>query len=1026
MADFDLFELVGLAFDPPESNAKQVQKKIDQKKTELGSALGRVTQQIEKDNIQAQLDYLNAITTQILSPDGKKLISSAFKPLADEKTAEEISALSAAVDLLAMTGRHTVTSAEIRDQKKKTRLSADHVKSVYTDAGFEVIDIDPLAAFPKFPTNADRIYSELAALRKTKDPNPNGADTSVVADLYFFAAYISDGGETAAQYRSMDTKAIWELFDGASRRFSQRNDNLGKLCGSLSAAAKQYVFNTEENRAAYERYLVYRSEELTALFSKIKRLDPESLENSKFADPCIKIISQYFPDYQEALAIYNKEGNCGYIPPVWKYTIKCSSCFQISTFESETEAKKANACKNCGKPLFKKCDKCGKLVPVQADKCPYADCGYVFASAELFSRFFQKAEETFRKSDFDAARQYLFQARSAAPGEKAQTDQLARQIDKEEALLKEPINRLRQLINERKFSTARAELGGIIKKFPNLNVTEFEQTISGELARADRLFSATGSDTASKKADACITILMQCADYPPALAFLRATAPLPSGSITVTPVSSKGVMNVSWGHSTEQGVSYRLIRKTGKTGASSENDGDILADKTTNTSFTDERVKPGLTYTYSVFTVRRDVYSSPVSRTGMLYADVKNCHVSQRGAGVRITWDSPDNSHGATVIRICDGKSATLTESAHGSYEDSGTQYGKTYTYRVLANYEGGNRSAGVETVITPLPTVDSFSIRASQVKDNVYKISWSVKQRGIDLRVMVNGQLLAESKSDDGCAQVALPREAYCKISVLAASGGKWIASENNIEVNTYTSCPIDKKETVLEESLISGRNGNSYRIDLKIRLAGAIPSNAAAFYCAVRTTKSENRWAALGDIGKSADIQRISLDSYRKNGYIPYQDFVVNESAFFVSVFTCYNVDGKEIISEPQKMKIDRPLNANLFWSVSHGIFDGMKLMIELSGNKPIEYVPELLLCVCEANQFIASHDDKNAQLVMRIPSVELDPVVTEYRKTYPVKTDIPVKYLKKCKFFLFEEDTSSGDHIMLRWRQGFSGKI
>ena len=135
---------------------------------------------------------------------------------------------------------------------------------------------------------------------------------------------------------------------------------------------------------------------------------------------------------------------------------------------------------------------------------------------------------------------------------------------------------------------------------------------------------------------------------------------------------------------------------------------------------------------------------------------------------------------------------------------------------------------------------------------------------------------------------------------------------------------------------------------------------------------------------------------------------------------------MDGKEIISEPQKMKIDRPLNANLFWSVSHGIFDGMKLMIELSGNKPIEYVPELLLCVCEANQFIASHDDKNAQLVMRIPSVELDPVVTEYRKTYPVKTDIPVKYLKKCKFFLFEEDTSSGDHIMLRWRQGFSGKI
>ena len=420
------------------------------------------------------------------------------------------------------------------------------------------------------------------------------------------------------------------------------------------------------------------------------------------------------------------------------------------------------------------------------------------------------------------------------------------------------------------------------------------------------------------------------------------------------------------------------------------------------------------------------MYSLPVSKTGMLYADVKNLHVSQRGAGVRITWDSPDNSRGATVVRTCDGKNITLTDAAYGSYEDSGTQYGRTYTYKVFANYDGKNRSSGIESIITPLPTVDSFSIRAVQVKDNIYKISWTVKQRGIDLRVMVNGKLSVEAKSEDGTVHATLPKETFCRISVLAYSGGKWVNSENSIEVNTYSSCGIDKEATSMEESMISGRKGISYRIDLKIYLSGQIPSNVSAFYYTVRTAKSTNRWATPEEIGKSPDIQKVSLATYQKQGFIPYQDFVLNETTFFISVFTCYSEGGKEIVSEPQKMKIDRPLNANLFWSVSYGMFDGLKLMIELSGNKPIEYVPELYLCVCDAGQFIASQNDKNAELVMKLSSVDLDTPVTEYRKSYSVKTDLPAKYLKKCRYFLFEQDTTSGDNIMLRWKQGFSGKV
>lgn len=1028
MANFDLFDMVGLAFDPPETNAKQVKKKIDRKREEIGSALGRETQQTNRDAFQAQIDYLDGIVVQILSPDGKKLIDSAFKPLADKKTADELSALSATVELLVLTGGHTVTESTVRHYKKESRLSVEHVKKVFIDAGFEIIDKDPLVAFPKFPTNADRIYSELAALRRTKDPNPNGADTSVVLDLYSFAAYISNDVENIALYRAMETKELWAIFDPASRKYSQRNDDLGKLCGSLSAAAKTYVFNSDENRAAYERHLLYRSSELTKLFATLKKAPDTTLQNPRFADPCIECICEFFSEFDVALAIYNKEAELDppYIPLEWKYVIKCSACGFVSQFESETEAMKANACKNCRRPLFKKCDKCKRLIPAQAERCPYNDCGYVFASAALFSKHFQQAEAAFRRSDFNVARQFLFKAQTAAPGEKQRIAQLSKQIDEEEKVLKEPINRLRQLIAEHRYHTARIELGTIIRKYPNLNIEEFNQIISEELIKADERFSTTANLSVSKKADVCISILMQCVDYPPALSFLQATMPLPCSSITVMPVSDAGIINISWGRSVEQGVSYRLIRKLGKDSISSEKDGEILIDQTTMTSFTDEGIKPGRAYTYSVFAVRWGVYSLPVSKVGMLYADVKNCHVSQHGEAVRITWDTPNNSRGATIVRSCDGKTVMLTDSAHGSYEDSTTQYGKTYNYKVFANYDGSNRSKGVESVITPLPIVESFSIRAIRIKENVYKVSWSIKQRGIVLRVMVNGKVSIESKSDDECVQVNLPKETYCKISVLAFSGGEWITSENSIDINTYTSCGIDKNKTCMEETMISGHKGISYRIDLKIHLSEKISSNVSAFYYVVRTAGAENRWPGLEDVGKSDDIQKISLSNYLKQGYIPYQDFILHETTFFISVYTCYFVGDKEIVSNPQRLKIDRPLKANLFWSVTYGMFDGLQLTIEMIGNKQIEYIPELFLCVCDANQFIMSKDDKNAQIIMKIPSYDLEIPTIEHKKSFSANTDLPARYLKKCKYFLFEQDVANGDNITLRWKQGFSGKI
>ena len=67
MAEFDLFELTGLPFDPPEKLPKKVKIAIDKKLKELGTSLGSSTQQIERDEKKSQIDFLNGIAGKIFS-----------------------------------------------------------------------------------------------------------------------------------------------------------------------------------------------------------------------------------------------------------------------------------------------------------------------------------------------------------------------------------------------------------------------------------------------------------------------------------------------------------------------------------------------------------------------------------------------------------------------------------------------------------------------------------------------------------------------------------------------------------------------------------------------------------------------------------------------------------------------------------------------------------------------------------------------------------------------------------------------
>jgi predicted RNA-binding Zn-ribbon protein involved in translation (DUF1610 family) len=704
--------------------------------------------------------------------------------------------------------------------------------------------------------------------------------------------------------------------------------------------------------------------------------------------------------------------------------VKCQRCQNLVEFADIAESQKVNKCSHCGKPLYKQCNKCRRLVLDSLDRCP--ECGFVFASAALFAKYFAAAEQALRRSDFESARNALFQAQSADPGEKARTDELAARISAEEKKYEKPVNDLRKLLADKMFQKASDALADIIGKFPGLNVSAFEAQINAALSQARTKFAGAGRLSPSGRADECLAILRDCVDFEPAISFLQSTPPETCKSFAVGIDSSAWCANISWSRSSEQGISYRLVRKQGKETPANEKDGQVLVDDTKETSYQDKTLLPGQSYGYAVFAIRRGVFSAATGKTAVLLADVSNPRAEQINTTVRLTWDVPKNCTGVTIRRTQNGTETTLSSNAHGSFEDKNVQYGTAYHYKLCANYAGQPASQGAAIVITPMLKIDSFTISTEQIKGNTYKISWSINRGGIDLRVLVGEKQVRELRSDSGSCNLELPVDGFHTITVLAYSGGSWLPSENSLQVNTYTPCSIDKTASRFYENTIAGLRESAYNIELHLKVGGTIPPNVAGFYYAVRTGASQNRWPAAAEIGNAADIHKISLAAYQKSGEILYTETAHEEISYYVSLFTIYNLGGKEIVSEPKPCRFDRPITANLFWKVSKNLFSGLKLSIEVSGNRPLAQVPRFVLCACADNQHLLSHNDPKAVQLLTIPEAGLETPQKTYSVSYEVKTDLSARQLKGSKFFLFEAEPVPGQEFTFHWSKGFTGKI
>lgn len=391
MAKRNIFEMLGLEFDPPD-NVKKIRVAYEAWKKRLTTEQNTTVDPARLKEIREELQEDNLIAVTIENPR--------FRQQAAEKLKQQrIDELRLYIDLQRgdTQGTLQVNQTQIRQIRDKLRLSQATIEATYKEQGFEIKPAKTSQTIVTLLNNfflADSVMEELrknfAAFQLVPDEK-NFPWSAKVHDLYELAFYIEQIEKSPDFYRRRSTDDLQEIFREAAKKVSAPIPQWQSIKAILNLAQTQ-VFNTDDNRWKYDHSL--KIETLADFFSKIKAAPELFKRDSYFADNCINRIRRAFPNllsYELSVALYNKIA--GLLKNPYEATsdagevsfcVTCANCGAFESFRTREESLKAH-CKICGENFFIECPKCGKKIPTNAKHCPA--CEFSFAEMKNFNRY---------------------------------------------------------------------------------------------------------------------------------------------------------------------------------------------------------------------------------------------------------------------------------------------------------------------------------------------------------------------------------------------------------------------------------------------------------------------------------------------------------------------------------------------------------------------------------------------------------------------------------------------------------------
>ena len=721
MAKRNIFEMLGLEFDPPD-NVKKIRAAYDNWKKRLTTEQNTTVDPTRLAEIREELQMDGYISLTLDNPRFRQREAEALK---QQRTEE----LRLYIDLQRgdTQGTLQVNQSQIRQVREKLRLSVSTIEATYKEQGFE---IKPVKTTQRILTTLNNFFlsdSVMEELRKnfatfqTVPDAKNFSWSANVHDLYELAYYLENQIEPSPDfYHRRSTEDLREIFREEAKKVSAPIAQWQSIKALLNLAQTQ-VFSTDDSRFKYDHSL--KIETLADFFAKIKAAPELFKRDNYFADNCINRIRRTFPNllnYELSAALYNKAA--GLLRDPYEaiddagensFCLTCANCGAFENFRTREEAEKAQ-CKICGENFYVDCPKCGKKIPATAEHC--TACDFSFIELKNFSKYI---------GDANSMLDLVEQARNADESVNIVTAEIVKLLAKARQLKPESheLKKIEWRINKTAAEIKKRELyAWAEKKLPSLSIAP------------------------DKAVSDCVEILRKIKDYKPAQDRLRLIPPRtppaiiatlkenysppsnPSiGKISVNAKSTSSasglICNVSWQAASDLGITYTLIKKIDGE-PKTYRDGEVLIENTEKLEFTDTDVKPGVLYGYSVFATRLGTISAPKSTTAVHYSDLdeKKLIAKTEDGTCKFIWRLPSETClGVRILRSDSaGKSVVVADCEQNSFVDKNVRNRKQYQYRLQCVYYAAEDNAANDEKY--------FARRSEEIYNKVWKIDRTYK----------------------------------------------------------------------------------------------------------------------------------------------------------------------------------------------------------------------------------------------------------------------------------------------------------
>ncbi len=1028
MANRNIFEMLGLEFDPPD-NLKKIRAAYEAWKKKLSAEQNTTVDPSRLSLIKSELAMEDYILQTIENPRLRQREANALK-------LERIEQLRLYIDIQRgdISGILQVNHAQIKDIKDKLKLSTATIEATYKEQGFEVKPLRTSNSIATMLNNffiADSVMFELqknfAEFRKVPDAK-NFSWSANVHDFYELAWNIEGRVESNADfYKRRDTDDLREIFRAEAKKVSAPIPQWQSIKALLNLAQTQ-IFNSDDNRFKYDHSL--KLEQLTDFFAKLKAA-PEIFKRDKFfADNCINRIRKTFPNflnYELSAALYNKAA--GLLKEPYEsvdnltenyFSVTCANCGAFENFRTREEAERA-VCKVCGEHFYIECPKCGKKVPANAEHC--SACDFSIAELKRYNYY------------LDYANNLLDLVERGAKSNDDDVKNVIAEVIKVFAKAK--------LVNPEALDLKKIEwrMNRIASEFKKRELVKWAESKMPSLS--------TAPDTA---VNTCMEILRKIKDYKPALDRLRLIKPKKVLKVSAiikenqpqnSTASSASILSkisvnaksaslatptynltatISWEPDKDLGVVYTVIKKIDGV-PQTFRDGSVLVENTTKFEVEDNDIKPGVLYGYAVFAVRLGSISNPVTCSTVHYSDLdaNKLIAKTEGGYCQFNWRLPsDNCLGVRILRSDSaGNSVVVADCVHAPFVDKLVKNRKQYQYRLQCVYYSAeetiaNRekflqeseqanfnkvwksqrswkySLGLTVNLTPeLPPrpVKNLNFNVERGKiiftwqktgdfdlwfkevSNDKKISTTQAGKIFDLskidELFGNGVILKRADSAEQICEIPMTSEVM-KIAIISATKDLGVVNEIITAAN-LEPCEIDAAKTKIDTG------------GLKLVLK-TLPKNLYLIHYKIKPENSDELYATI-DEAKARHLNRIYAKKYAEDTFISQTHLPQKE--LYITVIGEYKLsDGATVYSKPSTLILNNRPKSEIFyyleWGTS-GIFSkkaqakNCKLIIE--SNAP--ETPRL---------FLVCRKDGRMNIELKDSATQILESVKEYKTGLP----------------------------------------